>query len=461
MHEFYFEKIILIHYRYDFKLIFQVIEIEYAKIDFPSVTICNLQPVSLSSAEVLVKDTFTRFHKWTNIIQGFDKELAKQTTQIDGAFEASRFKEKWKERMRSPLGYFENIGKSEVRRIGHHDRDFILGCEYSDKGCGPENFTYFANPSYFNCFTFNGGSSRGREPRVRSTGPEAGLTLVLYLEADNGDFQEDGTYFTSRSTANSAGVRVNIHPPDTRPNPANGGFDVPPGYSSSVGFSVYKHDRLGKPYANCARSKLSAGGELDVAYAYSVQHCMQICEQQYIVTNCGCISAYLPRPEGSSSLKFCGFFNETDPKKVFKNSKCENAYSKVFTRNDTLRKACRCYPPCLEYRYKTEVSYSYWPSDFSQKDFFNKYVTLKSESTTKSYENLGRINITKILKSGLIRKNFVRLNVYGNTRVIKESVEKGSYTLFSLFSDIGGTCGLWIGMCFIYVAHYYESSIRS
>ena len=50
---------------------FQVIEIEYAKIEFPSVTVCNLQPVSLSSAEVLVKDTSTRFHRWTNIIQGF------------------------------------------------------------------------------------------------------------------------------------------------------------------------------------------------------------------------------------------------------------------------------------------------------------------------------------------------------------------------------------------------------
>jgi hypothetical protein len=64
----------------------------------------------------------------------------------------------------------------------------------------------------------------------------------------------------------------------------------------------------------------------------------------------------------------------------------------------------------------------------------------------KAYRNLRHFNVSDLIERSLIRKNFVRLNVYVQSLVIDEVVQKGSYTFFNLFSDIGGTFGLWIGM---------------
>jgi hypothetical protein len=59
---------------------------------------------------------------------------------------------------------------------------------------------------------------------------------------------------------------------------------------------------------------------------------------------------------------------------------------------------------------------------------------------------LNRYNVSELVRRDLIRKNFVRLNVYIESLVVDQIVQKASYSLFNLFSDIGGTFGLWIGM---------------
>ena len=60
----------------------------------------------------------------------------------------------------------------------------------------------------------------------------------MYIEADNADGLSNGTYYSFSNVGNAAGVRVVVHPPNSRPSPMDQGFDVPPGYSSSVGLTV-------------------------------------------------------------------------------------------------------------------------------------------------------------------------------------------------------------------------------
>ena len=52
-------------------------------------------------------------------------------------------------------------------------------------------------------------------------------------------------------SGNAAGVRVVVHERETMPSPATEGFDIPPGFSTSIGMRVSKRERLGKPHGSC------------------------------------------------------------------------------------------------------------------------------------------------------------------------------------------------------------------
>ena len=236
------------------------------------------------------------------------------------------------------------------------------------------------------------------------------------------------------------------------------GFDVPPGYSSSVGLEVTRHDRLGEPYAHCKGQVSSA----DQPYLYSAHECTMDCHQAHIVDQCACYSADLPIPKDHPDpVPYCGYFNESHPVDIFNRTACEASSSLQFLTSERLRSRCECHAPCHEYEYDTDVSYSYWPVDLSQGSFYNIYVANNpNRDSLKVWHNLKAFNLTQLISHGLIRKNFVRLNVYIKSLVIKEYIQQGSYTFFNLFSDIGGTFGLWIGMSLLTWGEVLELLIK-
>lgn len=391
----------------------------------------------MSTASSLLTNTSSSFFRWNNTTKYFFRELELRTNDTHSY-------ELWYDRMRGPRGFFENIG-DEARIVGHQQSDFILGCSFGKEPCPENMFSYFQSPSFFNCYTFNGGNTNAEKLMARATGPEAGLSLVLYLESDNGDMRYSGPYYSYLNVGNSAGVRVTIHAPDTRPSPIDFGFDVPPGYSSSIGINVLKYVRLGPPYGRCKSEEPPAQGQRQ--FVYSAHACLMACQQTYISSRCGCLSSLFPIPDSLDDKLYCGHFNESDPMLLFNSSDCEADCMWAFANNDTVRSACQCDPPCVESTYRNDLSYAYWPIDFAQEEFYYKYV-LKSRGRDrlKAYENLRGFNFSQLVYYGLVRKNFIRLNVYLKTLIIEETVQKGSYTFFNLFSDIGGTFGLWIGM---------------
>ena len=89
-------------------------------------------------------------------------------------------------RLQQPIGYYENIGEESLL-VGHQSHDFILGCTFSQTACAHSNFTLFQNAQYFNCYTFHGGSRTDVNAISTMSGPHQGLSLVLYLENDNGN----------------------------------------------------------------------------------------------------------------------------------------------------------------------------------------------------------------------------------------------------------------------------------
>ena len=186
-------------------------KVTIAEITFPSVSICNVQPASLTSAAELMRDNTSRFYAWNELTNC----LANYQSQVDGErLEQLALVEG---RLRQSVGCYENIG-NESQLVGHQAQDFIIGCSFSQSACSWRDFTFFHNAQFFNCYTFNGEYSDDVSVIRTMSGPYEGLSLVLYLEHDNGKNYNEAAYYTGSKVGNAAGVRVLVHPPYTRPS---------------------------------------------------------------------------------------------------------------------------------------------------------------------------------------------------------------------------------------------------
>ena len=83
-------------------------------------------------------------------------------------------------------------------------------------------------------------------------------------------------------------------------------------------------------------------------------------------------------------------------------------------------------------------------------DFYRRFIVDRPDrDALKAYDNLRRYNATQIVAGGLVERNFVRVDVYVQTPLVDEYVQRASYEFANFASDVGGTFGLWIGMSVI------------
>ena len=73
---------------------------------------------------------------------------------------------------------------------------------------------------------------------------------------------------------------------------------------------------------------------------------------------------------------------------------------------------------------------------------------------------MAHYNSSELIQGGLIRKNFVRLNIYLKDLIVEEIIQKRTYELENLFSDMGGTFGLWIGVSILSWFEIFEFGVK-
>ena len=136
------------------------------------------------------------------------------------------------------------------------------------------------SPSLFNCYTF----IRGRRSGLLSNhGLGDGLSLVLYMEAS--DYSIIQNYDDGFIPAGSTGFRVLLTPPNHLAAMGFAGYEVTPGYTTSIGFDITEHLRLSEPYSECRRTE---NIRLDGNLPYSYVECRNLCIHEMVKKECGC-----------------------------------------------------------------------------------------------------------------------------------------------------------------------------
>ncbi len=138
---------------------------------FPDVTVCNLDPLSRSNLEAIMNNE--------------NSSVAKYNTRINQMYEDKTISANQLSKFRSHIPeLLSNINEHEAIAVGHQLKDFILRCTFLGQPCNwTDQWTRLQNPLFYNCYTFDPGELGAT---TVGTGPELGLSLILYLEATNG-----------------------------------------------------------------------------------------------------------------------------------------------------------------------------------------------------------------------------------------------------------------------------------
>ncbi|XP_065836422.1 amiloride-sensitive sodium channel subunit gamma-like isoform X2 [Oscarella lobularis] len=453
----YFDYPVNVHIDYNFS----------KTLDFPSVTICNLNSVRNSMIrntrfELLENDgptlaTFTGFVRESSDDGGSGKLNSSSSSEgsaddvvdfeddqgnvdaadrlgpqyldiyekfllaLDTVFSAKYVSEK---AITNNLKYLHPTFE-EYRLLGHQLDDFLLECTWKGQPCNRSHFVTFQNHKYGNCFTFNSGrdSQHKKLPILRTSRPgaEYGLQLSLYLEQE----EYIGT------VSSKAGVRLLVHSQQSVPFPEEEGVDVAPGFASSVGVKLVEVIRLQHPWGNCSSGNglTSIYDDLHGPMEYSAVVCYKSCLAKAVKERCGCTAYEFPLNGRVCESKAV---NETEGQCV----------DDVYEMYRLEKFSCNCPQACVDRMYSTTVSASTWPS-VNHEAIFRERMERLNKSITK--------------KSGTaFENNFARISVYYEELNYQRIAQTKAYESSQLLSDIGGQMGLWLGLSIVSLSELLE-----
>uniref|UniRef100_A0A671VSW7 Acid-sensing (proton-gated) ion channel 2 n=1 Tax=Sparus aurata TaxID=8175 RepID=A0A671VSW7_SPAAU len=292
---------------------------EWAKeLAFPTVTICNNNPIRLY--KLTKSDLYFAGH-WLGLL------LANRTVR--------------------PMF---------MDRLSHQLDEMLLSCKYRGEPCGAHNFSSVFT-RYGKCYMFNAEEDGKTLRTTMKGGTGNGLEIMLDIQQD----EYLPVWGDTEDTAFEAGVRVQIHSQAEPPFVHELGFGVAPGFQTFVATQEQRLTYLPPPWGECESKALESG----FFQVYSVTACRIDCETRYIVENCNCRMVHMP---GDASYCTPEQYKDCAEPALAKLSAVESSN-------------CMCRTPCNMTRYNKELSMVKIPSKTSarylQKKFnkSEKYIT--------------------------------------------------------------------------------------
>ncbi|KAH7697300.1 degenerin unc-8, partial [Aphelenchoides avenae] len=183
-----------------------------------------------------------------------------------------------------------------------------------------------------------------------------------------------------------------------------------------------KLSKLGEPYGQCSTLESIAKNKQPFYYngSYTIEGCFRSCFQRNLATACGCADSRFPSPT-DMNVSFC---DPLEPSKY----KCADDY--VEDNGDYFAvKNCRCYDPCEDTAYKSQISESPWPAGGF---FYGAHCPLAA-----------KLNFTDC--SEYYRNNAMRLEVSFAQLGYAMLQEEPASTAWDLFNKLAGSADLWVG----------------
>ncbi|KAG8196279.1 hypothetical protein JTE90_023834 [Oedothorax gibbosus] len=414
-------------------------EIHSKELQFPALTVCNLN---------ILKKQFLVDQLKTNDAEGHDRGKGFCYVSEEAFLKESNTKDL--------SDIWANLGVTlpHLKNYGHKVYDLIVQCTYNSKDCfnqsikedlplQTENITITDYPSTRLGYCHTIKLNQSTIGLVRRTGQTLGLTLTLNIERNE--------YWNLLSP--EYGVRIMIHPQAAYPTVDRGGIVLHPGTKSYMSIRIREINRLPYPYGDCTESfdssplkeLLKSKDENILKYHnyYTYEFCQLICREMFLLENCSCVEEQV----NSTTSRFCNPCNKTD-------ENCRDNFKKNFDDNDNNECNSLCKPACQDVRYDLTLSTSEWPNLEFQEFVLQRWPELIPDFVENN--QTVKVNDTIQLNETFINKNFLRAHIFIQEMNYLRYNDKEAYTLPELFADLGGCLGLYIGVSLISIIELHE-----
>ncbi|CAH3163758.1 unnamed protein product [Porites evermanni] len=295
------------------------------------------------------------------------------------------------------------IDKENLHRYYSQEIESLVGpkCEFDiAANCSAKDFAPLVT-QWSKCYTFNSGKN-GKIKRVNSAGVSFGFSVILDAKTEEYSY---GKF--------SEGFKVIIHKQGEFVDEWEG-INVGPGQHAVIALSEKRYKNLEKPYStNCSKRTLAT------FHTYTIAGCLYECEAEMVIKDCNC------RPSGYKE-------------KVSQMHACVTEGELVCVSNvsDYLDiQSCECEVPCNQTKYYTEVSYSKFPSPGTA-----RVLQLRGYTRDLQYQ----------------RDNLVLLQVGFKSLSYEMQEQKPAYDSNTLFGDIGGSMGLFLGCSLLTICEFLD-----
>lgn len=390
-------------------------------ITFPMVSFCNLNPFTTPQANEYILNYFNNEYK-ANFTSLDDLLSAINETDQDYEFLLAQVVD-------------SSFPESTKKSFGYTIDDIVLECKFNRSKCNSTEFEWFYSSSYGNCYKFNSGfGSNGQAIPLRyfyTSGPDSGLSLELFVGSSSSSLF---SYYEN------SGLKIFITNQSVIPT-NDEGLQAPTGFSTNI---IIKKEILinePMPYSSCERLEEFKNSELifyikSLNKTYRQKDCLELCFQKATIEKCGCYDVAYP----SLGCKKPCYLNETSTQCL------DDNFSEYY---DQIIKKCLVICPleCEMINYKTEISYSDYPSRGHSRELLKYYMP-------GSFQNRKDLNYQEI------RENVVHLKIYFDDMKYTLISEKPKILLEDLLANIGGTLSLFLGVSILSIGEFVEIIIQ-
>ncbi|KAL1485092.1 hypothetical protein MTO96_010465 [Rhipicephalus appendiculatus] len=267
----------LMHEYFQYPLTVNIRLEDVNNVEFPAVTLCNLNPVRKSL--LCGQETDLDY-----TLQEFLCNKTAETTVTRGEDEGQL------EQFVMWLATKQRTEPELAKTLGHQLPDLLRTCSIQGIKCDLDRmFTLVFSSRYGNCFCFHCNSNN-----------EPVSELLIAVEQ-----------YEYLPITPEAGYMVMIHKQGHDPEEATDGIFVAPGQTTYVGVTVNSIYRLKAPYpSNCVPTwppnSLQPNASLGKVYSRAL--CLKLCQQGAVLKNCSCESSFMPAPS-YNSYNVCDVLN--------------------------------------------------------------------------------------------------------------------------------------------------------
>uniref|UniRef100_A0A2K5C6B1 Epithelial sodium channel subunit gamma n=2 Tax=Aotus nancymaae TaxID=37293 RepID=A0A2K5C6B1_AOTNA len=467
------------------------IKVHFRKLDFPAVTICNINPYKYSVVHHLLADLEQETREALKSLYGFPesrkrREAESWSSVLEGA--QPRFSH------RIPLLLFDQDEKGKARdfftgrkrkvsgsiihkasNVMHIESKQVVGfqlCSNDTSDCATYTFSSGINAiqEWYKLHYMNIMAQVPLEKKINMSYSAEELLVTCFFDGVSCDARNftlfhhpmHGNCYTFNNRENetilstsmggseyglqvilyineeeynpflvsSTGAKVIIHRQDEYPFVEDVGTEIETAMVTSIGMHLTESFKLSEPYSQCTEDGSDVPIRNIYNAAYSLQICLHSCFQTKMVEKCGCAQYSQPLPPEAN---YCNY--QQHPNWMY----CYYQLHRAFVQEEL---GCQsvCKEACSFKEWTLTTSLAQWPSVVSEKWLLPVLTWDQGRQINK------KLNKTDLAKLLIFYKDL-------NQRSIMESPAN---SIEMLLSNFGGQLGLWMSCSVVCVIEIIE-----